>query len=496
MITTDLKKYLNGGSAYGRLMFLAGLLVAGPVVILPFYPSEFGHAIAFLLPAVISMSLGSIISVVTYRHQEKTYEYQAPVQRGSLPVLFVWLYSFLLGAVPLLFTGQLSLIQALFESVSGWTTTSITVLDIRTLPHIFLFYRSYIQFFGGIGFILVLSMFVRNRQTVSLYSAEGHTERVMPNVRKSAQLIFLIYSVLLIVGSLLYWICGVDFFDAVCQTMSAVSTAGFSTHPGGIATYDNLAIEIITIILMLIGASNFATLLVLTEGKLRRVFKSTEMRFMLGLVVVFVVPIAMTLFFDMKESLGQSIRHAVFAVVSAFSTTGYTTGSVHYTAWPPFALGLLMLLMCVGGSSGSTSGGIKLIRGYFILRITRENVLRQLSSAIRTDAPTYNSVREKVEIDRSLVADTFSFLAIFFGILLVGTLLLTLTAGCSLFDAMFEFTAVLGTSGISTGLTNADTNAATLCVEMAGMILGRLEIFVVFYGLVAFVKRIKWALRK
>ena len=484
------REYFGGGSVYGRLMLLVGLLFLGPLIVLPFYPDDRTYAPAFLLPACISVFLGFLVIAVTYRLQDKVFEYQAPVQMGSLPVLFVWFYSLLLGSIPFLFTRQLNFVQALFESVSAWTTTSMTILDVAALPHIFLFYRSYIQFFGGIGFILVLSMFVRNRQTMTLYSAEGRTERVLPNVRRAARLIFLIYSIMIVVGSLLYRLAGVGLFEAICQTLSTVSTAGSSTRAGGFAEYGSIAVETITVVLMLIGASNFATLLVLTEGKAARVLKSTEVRFMFGLIALFIPLIALSLHFGMGESLGLSIRQAVFGVISVLSTTGYSIGT-HYTGWPAFALGLIVLLMLIGGSSGSTSGGIKLIRTYFVLRITRESVLRQMSSAIRTEAPTYNSVREKVAIDRTLVADTFAFVACYLGILIVGSLLMTLTASCTLFEGMFEFAAALGTTGISIGLTNATTSAAALIVEMIGMILGRLEIFVVFFGIVSFGRQIK-----
>jgi trk system potassium uptake protein TrkH len=404
--------------------------------------------------------------------------------------MFVWLFSFLVGAIPFVFTGQLNFVQALFESVSGWTTTGLTLLQVYNMPHIFLFYRSYIQFFGGIGFILVLSMFVRSRQTTSLYSAEGHTERVIPNVRRAARLIFVIYSALLVAGTLLYWMSGESLFDALCQTMSAVSTSGFSTEVEGFTSYGNFAVEAITVSLMLIGASNFATLLVLTDGKLTKLFRSTELRFMLVMIATFVPLIALTLFFKLDLDIWTSLRQAVFGVVSVFSTTGFSIGAP-YTTWPPFALGLIMILMVIGGSSGSTSGGIKLIRTYFILRITRDSVLRQLSPAIRTDSPSYHSVREKVDIDRALISDTFGFVSCYLGILIIGTLLMTLTTGCTLFQGMFEFLSVFGTSGMSVGLTNINTNSATLIVEMLGMFLGRMEIFVVFFGISSFIKTVR-----
>ncbi|MCL2136789.1 MAG: TrkH family potassium uptake protein [Coriobacteriia bacterium] len=490
---SHIRQHLSDGSAYGKLMIFVGLLFFVPLLVIVFFPDEIMYAPAFLLPAVSSVVLGYLVCYLTHQNQERTYEYQSIVQRGSLPVLFVWLYGFLLGMVSFLFTGQLTPVQALFESVSAWSSTGFTLCNPSTLPHVFAFLRSYLQFIGGVGFILVFSAFVRNRQTMSLYSAEGHSESVLPSLAKFARMIFLIYITLVLVGSLLLWLSGMELLNALCYTMSAVSTGGMSPHTGNVAQYDNLTIEIVLVILMFIGASNVATLMVLTEGKLKKVVRSTEMKFMLGMLGVFIPLVALSLFFGTSSSLFESIRQAVFGVVSIYSTTGFSTAS--YYEWPPFAVGLIMLLMIMGGSSGSTSGGIKLIRTYFILRITRDSVIRQSTSAIRTEAPTFNTVREKVPIDRALIASTFAFVACYVGLLIIGTLLITVTADYTLFEAMFEFTSAVGTIGISNGLTSTSTNAPTLIIEMIGMILGRLEIFMVFYAISSFVKRINWAVR-
>ncbi|MCL1848519.1 MAG: hypothetical protein FWF83_02450, partial [Clostridiales bacterium] len=179
----------------------------------------------------------------------------------------------------------------------------------------------------------------------------------------------------------------------------------------------------------------------------------------------------------------KSLINALFGVVSTFTTTGYST--MNYAHWPPFALGLLMLLMLVGGSVGSTAGGVKLLRVYLLIRITRENMRGRLSPARRQTAPVYYRAQGKMPVDDALIRDTVGFTACYMAVVVFGTLLLTLTAGCTLFDAMFEFTSAFGTVGISNGLTNAGASLGSLLVLMAGMILGRLEIFIVFIGLYA-----------
>jgi trk system potassium uptake protein TrkH len=185
---------------------------------------------------------------------------------------------------------------------------------------------------------------------------------------------------------------------------------------------------------------------------------------------------------------------SLFGVVTTFTTTGYSTMS--YAHWPPFALGLLMVLMIVGGSVGSTAGGIKLLRTYLLIRITKENVRSRLSPARRITAPVYYRAQGKMPIDNALIKDTVGFVACYMGVFIAGTLLLTLTAGCPLFDAMFEFASAFGTVGISNGLTNAGASVGSLFILMVGMILGRLEVFIVFIGIFSGVHLLKQQIQK
>ena len=476
-----LKRFLVDSSNYGKLIILIGLLVGFPLVVLPFFPTEARHALAFIAPMAFSLLLGAIICRATYRRKERNTEWQSPLQRGSLAILFVWCYSSLMGAMPFVISGQLSFARALFESVSGWTTTGLTVVDVAAMPKVFLFHRSFMQYSGGLGFVLMMAMVVQGKHSMALYNAEGHVDRLMPSLRQTSRAITAIYGGFLALGTIAYRVFGMRLFDAVCHTMSALSTAGFTTQAGSIGAYDSLPIELATVVLMLVGASNFAILFLLTEGKVREIFRVTEMRFMAGLMAVFVPLSACSLAAGLGMGVLKSLRHALFGVVTVFSTTGYSI--MDYSSWTPFGSGLLILLMVIGGCAGSTAGGIKLSRTYLLIRITRENIRKRLSPAIKTAAPTYNTANGRTPIDSALVSDTFGFIACYVGIFILGTLLVTVTADCSLQDAMFEFASAFGTVGISNGLTNPTTNTATLAVEMVGMVLGRLEVFVVFIGM-------------
>lgn len=467
-------------SNIGKLMLLIGMLVAAPLIVLPFYPEETSLAFSFVIPSIGSVITGSIACLLGKRDDSK-FEWRSSMQRSSLTVLFAWGWGMLIGAIPFILSGQLTIIQAMFEAVSGWTTTGLSVMDVSVTPHIFLFHRSFMQFCGGLGFVMMMVMLVRDKQSMNLYNAEGHPDKLMPNLKRTAQTICLMYNGFLIIGTVAYRIVGMRFFDAVLHTMCALSTGGFSSKLNSIGEYNSLSVEIITIILMLIGTTNFAVLLLLTRRKWRQVIRVSEVRFMFLLLLIFVPIIAVSLMSSFNMGFGEGFRHALFDITSALSTTGYSTMS--YSSWPPVAIGVLILMMLIGGGIGSTAGGIKMSRVYLMLRITMQNIRKRLLPPRNIEAPYYIKAQGKTPIDTTLVIDTMGFVACYLGLFIIGALLITVTAGCSLTEALFEFASALGTVGLSIGLTGPATGTATLIVEMFGMILGRLEIFIVLIGI-------------
>src|SRR5665647_1454493 len=160
-----MKHYFTNRSNYGKLILLIGLLLIIPLAILPFYPDESKYAAAFIIPSLASIILGSLICRIS-KQDDNFLNWQSTMQKGSLTVLFGWGYGFIAGAVPFMISAKLSFVQALFEAVSGWTTTGLSVMDVSVTPHIFLFHRSFMQFCGGLGFVMVMIMFVQGKQAM------------------------------------------------------------------------------------------------------------------------------------------------------------------------------------------------------------------------------------------------------------------------------------------------------------------------------------------
>ena len=462
----------------GKLMVMIGLLVIAPVAILPFYPRDIGYAIYFLLPGLLSILAGGLVCAFGKRETYFSSDRLKAQQHSNNTVLFTWFWGIGVGAMPFFLSGQLKFVQAIFESVSGWTTTGLSVIDVTQTSHIFLFYRSFMQYCGGLGFVLMMVMLVTGKRSMDLFNAEGHPDKLMPNLKQTAQTIFEMYIIFLILGTAAYVVCGMPLFDSLCHAMCSLSTGGFSTRLNSIGEYHSLPIEIITTLLMLIGTTNFAVLLLLLRGKWRQAFQVSEVRFLFLLLFLFVPLMALSLSGSM--GFGAGLRHALFNAASALSTTGYATMS--YENWPSFTIGLMILLMLIGGGIGSTAGGLKLTRVYLILRMIGLNIKRKLLPQRCVDAPTFVKAQGRTKIDEELCSDTVGFVGCYLLLFLAGALILTLTAGCGLEKAMFEFASALGTVGLSIGLTGPMTNNATLIVEMIGMILGRLEIFIVLTG--------------
>lgn len=464
-------------SNMGKLTFLIGLLQLVPLVMLPFFPADASYIGSFLIPAVFSMVLGILLGL---KKPTESRDRQRALHSSNLLVLYIWLYSFVMGALPFVLSHQLTFVQALFESVSGWTTTGLSVVDVEKTPAIFLFYRSFMQFCGGLGFVVIMSTMVHEKMAMVLYAAEGHPDKLRPTLRETVQVIMALYLGSFAAGTVAYVVCGMPLFDAILHTMGALSTGGFSNRTDSIGAYNNPAIELVSILLMLLGTTNFAILLLIFRGKFRAAFRCGELRLM-GILLLFFIPLtAVSLMGGLYMQAGDAFRQAAFNIVSALSTTGYAT--MPYGAWPAAAIGMMIFVMLIGGGVGSTAGGIKLARMLILFKSAYHQMLKRVLPEHQVTDLSYHRAQGKTTIDTNLATATSGFVTIYLLIFLCGSLLLTVTCGATLGEAMFEFASSLSTVGLSIGLTGPTTNNATLLVEIAGMILGRLEVYLVLTG--------------
>lgn len=486
-----MRKERKDYSNIGKLTILIGILILCPLIVLPFYPEDIVHAPNFLIPGLGSILLGILICLFLKKKNTETNALYTGYQ-GNLMVLYVWGYSFVVGGLPFLISGQLNFVQSVFESVSGWTTTGLSVMDVSQVTPIYLFYRAFMQFCGGLGFVMIMTAFIQGKLNMNLYYAEGHSDKMMPNLQHTVRAVVGVYLSCFAVGTIAYVICGMPIFDSITHTMCALSTGGFSNQVDSLGAYQSIPMEVVTIILMLIGTTNFYVLILAARRQWREVWKVSEVRFLAALLAIFVPILGCGLSVSLYCSLGEGMRLSVFNIVSALSTSGFSTMS--YATWPEYAIAAMILLMLIGGGIGSTAGGIKLTRVLIILKASWQNVKKKISADRSYSKQYFYRPQGKTPIDANLLEGTTSFAAIYLILFVIGTIGISITTGANLSQSMFEFSSALGTVGLSIGLTGPQTDSATLLIEICGMVLGRLEIFVVLtgaYSAIALIKRRK-----
>lgn len=461
----------------GVMLMIIGGLYLLPLVVIPFYPDESAHAGGFLAISLPLIVIGYLLQRQFYPEEPLSLT----VTEGMMIVLVMWVIAVGAGGVPFILSGDLTFAQAMFESTSGWTTTGLSVVDVTEASRILLFYRSLLQMAGGAGFAILMLSTITGPAGVGLSVAEGRGDQLVPHVRRSAELVLRIYVAYIAFGSVALWLAGMSWFDAINHAFAAVSTGGFSTRPESIGYWNSGFIEAIIIVLMLLGSFNYLSAFTLLQGKFRPVLRNGEVR-----LIVIVLPIAsMLLFFAITISvypeLSKAARTAIFETVSALTSAGFTTVS-DYHNWGDFGWLLLIILMTIGGGSGSTAGGFKQFRVYVLVRALIWEVRRAFLPKHVVRQPEIWQGESRGFMSSTMVQQVAVTAFLYITVLFTGTAIITLH-GFPLNESLFEFASALGTVGLSVGVTSADAEASMLWTKIFGMILGRLEFFTVIIGL-------------
>ena len=294
-------------------------------------------------------------------------------REGFCVVTFGWLSMAVLGAVPYLFSGVFTdVVFAFFESASGFTTTGATVItDIEILPRSILFWRSLTHWLGGMG-VIVLSVCILPLLGVGgmqLFRAEAPgpvTDKLTPRIASTAKILWWIYLLFTVVQATLLYFCGMSIFDSVCHSFSTLATGGFSTKNASIISYNNVYVEIVTTVFMLIAGINFALHYRFLKGDLRAHLQNSEFRFYGVILVLALLVVVFDVWGSFYISFLDALRFAGFQVASISTSTGFITAD--FNQWPALSKVVLLSLMIMGASAGSTGGGFKAIRVLVIFK--------------------------------------------------------------------------------------------------------------------------------
>jgi trk system potassium uptake protein TrkH len=361
---------------------LAILIAAGGAVLL--VPAAYSLLTApddawiFWLPGAVALALGAGLFFPT-RGRLRSY-----VSRQSMYVMVVvgWLGVAFVGAVPFFLSGLMGPVNALFNSMAGFTTTGAATLTPEELSPALLLWRSVSQWIGGVG-VIVLFVAVAPLAgfgATQLYTAEAATpvqERLTPRIRDTVKVLVVVYGGLTLGGMVALHLAGMDTFDAVNYTLTTVSTGGYATHPDSVAAFDSWAVDLAITAGMVLGGTNFAIYYTASQRGLGRAVGNAELLTYLGVILASTILITLTLYAsDYRDSLALAFREALFQ--SASLTTGTAFSTADWTAWPPFAVAILVLVMAVGGCAGSTAGGLKAIRVYLLGRHVGQEMFRMV----------------------------------------------------------------------------------------------------------------------
>lgn len=460
----------------GVILVICGTLMLSPLLVLPAYPDEIHHAWSFVIPAVVLVSIGTTL----WKMLRPTVSIALNVQEGGVIVLLSWVTVIAFSAWPFVEISGLDYTRAIFESVSGWTTTGLSVVDVTQAGKLILIWRSIIQLAGGAGLAILMMSAVIGPLGAGISSAEGRGDQLVPHVRQSARLILLIYCGYALAGTIAYSWAGMSFFDAINHAFAAVSTGGFSTQVDSIGHWDSTTIEGISIVLMVLGNLNFVTAWLLVRGQFRFFFRNGEIKLMAVLLPIAAAAVLIMTSKGIYAEMGKSARVAVFETVSALTTTGFST--VGYNDWNPFGLLILIILMLIGGGTCSTAGGIKQIRIYLLWKMLSWELRRAfLPRTAVLERPVWEADRKTFMTD-SRLSQVCAYVFLYCLTFAVGTLILS-SYGYTLHESLFEFASALGTVGLSIGVTSASAPDFLLWVETVAMLLGRLEFFVIFISI-------------
>ncbi len=472
----------------GLSAIFVGAIELMPLAMIPFDPDDQVLAPCFIFPGLCTMAFGYL---VYFARGKGKIEQPLDKRSSGACMLGVWLLAIVVYAVPFVAAGILDPFQALFESTSGLTTTGLSIVDVDSCPRIFLLHRSLMHYFGGVGLVLVLTVVLNQGKSLQAYNLEGHTDRLMPGAVSTARIILVLYTSFIAIGALAYHLCGMPWFDSVNYSISAISTGGFTTHATSVAYFDSVPVQVVSIVLMLIGATNFYLNFLLIKGKFRNVLTHVETRFFYLFIAAStaVVTLAVVAAGD-STGPASALFTALFQVVSVITTTGFQTVPA-FTVFPPSALFVFMFLMFTGSEAGSTAGGIKIYR----IVVTTASIIRSLKSihghGISTRAVKINKFGKRMALSREEMDGALSFVIVYTGVFVVGSFVFSL-CGASIGDAVFDFASCLGNVGVGIGFINPGSSPLVLMTGALGMLLGRLEIIPVFseiHWLVTMIRR-------
>lgn len=445
-----------------------------PSLLIAFYYGE-GDAKSFLISILLLVLTGSAL----YRVKIITSDIYA--RDGFAIVALSWLMVSLFGALPFLISGAIpSVMDAVFESISGFSTTGSSILqDIESLPKGILFWRSSTHWIGGMGVLILMLAVLPSAKANSLHIMKAESTgpspgKFVPKIGQAAKILYIIYAALTAIEVILLLAGGMSLYDSLIHAFGTAGTGGFSNKNSSVAAYNSVYIEMIISVFMLLFGVNFTLYYAVLKGNIKAVLRDEELRFYLGTVAASIILIAVNLNRNLFIPIGEALRYSIFQVSSIITTTGFATAD--FDQWTIFSQCILLVIMFIGASAGSTGGGIKCIRILLLFKIFK----RELYKIIHPRSVHTVKLNKKVIADETLnstMAFFFLYIFIFAASVLVVSLngkdlITTLTAVIAALNNIGPGLAIVGPTGNFSEFSVLSKAVLSVC-----MIIGRLEIY-------------------
>ena len=444
----------------GYIMQGLGVVLLAPILVALIY-GEYIKVSAFLIPCFISFLLGTAFTKKFAKYNKLR------LKHGMLISSFAWLWASLIGASIMALSLDIHFVDALFENMSAWTGSGMTFfVNVEILPKSILFLRSLEQWIGGLGIVIIfIGILIRSGTAASrLYKSEAREEKIKPNIANTLRKALEIYLIYTAAGIILFILAGLPIFDAVNLTFTSISTGGMSIKNANVGFYQNSLVYIITMALMILGATSFSIHYKIVKTRGKSVLKDVQFQLLICLIAIASAFILIT---NKRVPIEE-----LFTIVSAITTTGANVVPPYELArWGSASLIVLMVLMLIGGSSGSTGGGLKLIRVITVIKGMNLTVTNLVS-------PEGRVVSTKIggkKINEREIKEASAYIVTFLIFLVCGWIIMTLY-GYDPFTALFDVISIQSNNGLSTGIVFGGLPTPLKLTLIFLMWIGRLEI--------------------
>jgi len=468
----------------GQIFRFMAVVTSLPLAVTVIY-GEWEMFVPMALVPLIFLLVGSLLVRVPHPARE------ARLSIALTAVALIWFSSALIGSVPFIVGLQMPVTDAIFEAMSGWTDTGLTLLtDVEHTPKTLLFWRSFMQWLGGIG-IVAFTVALASRSGLiqrGLYRSEGRSEAFMPSVVGTGMAMWRIYIIITLASIGLVLLSGVPLWDAVNLALTAIATGGFSVHSAGIPYYQNHLLELLLVPVMLAGAMPFKLYYLMYSHRKVSFFGDRQAVALLALTLIGFLVLTADFVFLMGRDLFTALREGIFMATAGITSTGFQNTSLH--VWPAVTTLFLVMFMFIGGSSGSTAGGLKISKVILGLEglawwFRRIFVSGKAIVPFRHEGRTGQKNIAEIEVSKNMLVIILYFVSVFFCTIAILHFEAQTTVDSS--KVIFEVVSAFCNNGISTGFVNPDMSFGSKWAFIFLMWFGRLEIvpvLVLFMGLI------------